>query len=237
LEKAYDFHISNGWATHPGICSNLPHIKATDAADHLAALFCGDEIFRSVTISAETLRREMGQTPHSKTIPRMVKTRMTKKLVKQPDRKSTKQPLKLVKEVSCQEPKLLQEKSSLKEAGEQMRSAGTNRLPVASGDHLVGAMEGKYPERTAAGFGHDPKTSLVREIMVKKAYYCVENQSLDQAREIMCEHHLDYLPVVDGNMRVLGIVALKDLGEKRAGNETTEPHSLEASKGSEAKKE
>jgi hypothetical protein len=66
LEKAYDFHISNGWATHPGICSNLPHIKATDAADHLAALFCGDQIFMSVTVSTETLRREMGQTPHSK---------------------------------------------------------------------------------------------------------------------------------------------------------------------------
>jgi CBS domain-containing protein len=77
-----------------------------------------------------------------------------------------------------------------------MRSLDTNRLPVASGDHLVGAVEGKYPERKAAGFGHDPETTLVRAIMVKKAYYCFENQSLDEAREIMCEHHLEYLPVV-----------------------------------------
>ncbi len=161
---------------------------------------------------------------------------MAPKLAKQPDRMATKRPLRLVKEVSSQEPKLLQAKSSLKEAGEQMRSAGTNRLPVALGDHLVGAMEGKYPERSAAGFGHDPKTSLVREIMVKKAYYCVENQSSDQAREVMREHHLDYLPVVDGNMRVLGIVSLKDL-ETSAGNEKTDPHSLEASKGSERRKE
>ena len=50
-----------------------------------------------------------------------------------------------------------------------MRSLDTNRLPVASGDHLVGAVEGKYPERKAAGFGHDPETALVRTIMVKKA--------------------------------------------------------------------
>ena len=104
-----------------------------------------------------------------------------------------------------------------------MRFLDTNRLPVASGDHLVGAMEGKFPERTAAGFGHDPKTALVREIMVKKAYYCFENQSLDQAREIMCEHHLDYLPVVDANMRVLGIVALKDLGEKTPATKRRKP--------------
>jgi CBS domain-containing protein len=96
-----------------------------------------------------------------------------------------------------------------------MRSLDTNRLPVASGDHLVGAVEGKYPERKAAGFGHDPETTLVRAIMVKKAYYCFENQSLDEAREIMCEHHLQYLPVVDENMRVMGIVALKDLAANK----------------------
>jgi hypothetical protein len=27
---------------------------------------------------------------------------------------------------------------------------------------------GQYPERKAAGFGHDPETALVRTIMVKK---------------------------------------------------------------------
>ena len=115
------------------------------------------------------------------------------------------------KEVAREEPKLLQEENSLQEAGEKIRSLNTNRLPVASGDRLVGAVEGKYPERTAACFGHDPKTAIVREIMLKKPYFCLENQSLDEAREIMCDHHLDYLPVVDGNMRVVGIVALRDL--------------------------
>ena len=93
-----------------------------------------------------------------------------------------------------------------------MRSLHTNRLPVASGDHLVGAVEGNYPERKAAAFGHDPETTLVRGIMVKKAYYCFENQSLDEAREIMREHHLEYLPVVDDNMRVIGTVGLREAG-------------------------
>ena len=136
---------------------------------------------------------------------------MRKKLAKQADRKSKKQPSKQVKEVARAEPKLLQEKSSLEEAGEKIRSLNTHRLPVASGDRLVGAVEGKYPERTATSFGHDPKTAIVREIMVKKTYFCFENQSLDEAREIMCDHHLDYLPVLDGTMRVVGIVALADL--------------------------
>jgi CBS domain-containing protein len=136
--------------------------------------------------------------------------------VENPERESKKRPSQSVKDVACQEPKPLQEKSSLKDAGEKMRALDTNRLPVASGDELVGAMEGKYPERKAAGFGHDPETALVRGIMVKKAYYCFENQSLDEARKIMQEHHLEYLPVVDENMRVTGIVDLRDLVASKA---------------------
>lgn len=34
---------------------------------------------------------------------------------------------------------------------------------------MVGAVGGNYPERKAAGFGHDPETALVRTIMVEKA--------------------------------------------------------------------
>ncbi|MFZ0710301.1 MAG: CBS domain-containing protein [Terrimicrobiaceae bacterium] len=136
--------------------------------------------------------------------------RVIEKFVENPDRESTKKPSQRVKDVACQEPKPLQAKSSLKEAGAKMRSLDTNRLPVASGDQLVGAVEGRYPERKAAGFGHDPETALVRGIMVKKAYYCFENQTVDEAREIMREHHLEYLPVVDENMRVTGIVDLRD---------------------------
>jgi CBS domain-containing protein len=162
---------------------------------------------------------------------------MVKKFVENSERKLTKQPSKRVKEVACQEPKPLQEKSSLKEAGE-MRSLDTNRLPVASGEYLVGAVEGNHPERKAAGFGHDPETALVRGIMVKKAYYCFENQSVDEAREIMCEHHLEYLPVVYENMRVMGIVALKDLAaNKTPATKSRRERSLRAGKGDEAKKE
>jgi hypothetical protein len=85
---------------------------------------------------------------------------MGKKLAKQADRKSRKQPSKQVKEVARAEPKLLQEKSSLEEAGEKIRSLNTHRLPVASGDQLVGAVEGKYPERTATSFGLIPRRQL-----------------------------------------------------------------------------
>ena len=140
---------------------------------------------------------------------------MRKKSLEKPDRKSTKRLPKRVKEVACEEPKPLQAKSSVKEAGEKIRSFHSDRLPVASGDRLVGTLIGKHPERKAAGFGHDPETTLVRDIMAKRAYYCFEGQSPDEAVEIMREHHLEYLSVVDDKLRVIGTVGLRDLAAER----------------------
>ena len=42
--------------------------------------------------------------------------------------------------------------------------------------------------------------------MEKQAYYCRENQSMDEALRIMREHGLQYLPVVDSNLRIVGVV-------------------------------
>ena len=105
----------------------------------------------------------------------------------------------------------MQAGGSVKEAGERMRALETNRLPVESDHRLAGAVEGNHPELKAGGFGHDPETAIVSGIMVKKAYYFFEHQAVDEAREIMREHHLQYLPVVDDNVHVIGMVALKDL--------------------------
>jgi CBS domain-containing protein len=157
----------------------------------------------SIFTRIEDRHRGPQRYPRKKT---MTKNRAVKRV-----RKASGQQLRRVKEVASDEPKPLQDKNSLKEAGEKMRSLNAELLPVASGDRLVGAVEGKFPERKAAGFGHDPETTLVREIMAQKAYYCFENQSLDEARAIMREHHLQYLPVVGEDMRVIGLVTLSDL--------------------------
>lgn len=120
-----------------------------------------------------------------------------------------------VKELASEQPEPLRAENSLKEAGERIRSLYTERVPVVSGDRLVGALEGKYPERKAGGLGHDAETTLVREFIVRKVYYCGENQSVNEAAEIMRKHHLDYLPVVDDKTHVIGILTQRDLQAKR----------------------
>ena len=55
------------------------------------------------------------------------------------------------------------------------------------------------------------KTKLVHSVIEKRAYFCFENQSVDEARRIMHENDLQYLLVLDRNLRIVGIVRMGDL--------------------------
>ena len=55
------------------------------------------------------------------------------------------------------------------------------------------------------------KTTLVSSVMVKTPYYCRDNQSDEEALKMMRDLNLPYLPVLDSNLRVVGVVSMRDL--------------------------
>ena len=71
----------------------------------------------------------------------------------------------------------------------------------------------KKPEKVAVSDDLDKPKSVIG-VMVKKVFYCFEDQSLDEARRIMREHDLPYLLVLDRNMRIVGMVRMRDLGDE-----------------------
>jgi CBS domain-containing protein len=73
---------------------------------------------------------------------------------------------------------------------------------------------GKKPEKAAVPDDLD-KTKLVRSVMVKTPYYCRENQSNEEALKMMRELDLPYLPVLDSNLRVVGVVSMEDLMRRK----------------------
>lgn len=73
----------------------------------------------------------------------------------------------------------------------------------------------KSPEKAAVSGRHPGKITLVSSVMVKTPYWCQENQSGEEALKIMLDHGLPYLPVLDSNLRVVGVVRLIDLMRSR----------------------
>jgi len=48
--------------------------------------------------------------------------------------------------------------------------------------------------------------------MSERIYYCFEDDDLDDAAETMAEHQVRRLPVLNRDKRLVGMVALADLG-------------------------
>jgi CBS domain-containing protein len=110
----------------------------------------------------------------------------------------------------------LRPEESVREAGEKMRRLKASALPVAEGRHLVGMVEQRDPDRRAAGFGHDPAAVVVSEIMNRNVAYCFEDDGCAEALRQMNARKLDRLPVVDRQMRMVGIVSRADVTSRSA---------------------
>ena len=69
----------------------------------------------------------------------------------------------------------------------------------------------KSPDKPVVSHDDPSEITLVRSVMVKTPYYCRENQSNEEALKMMRELDLPYLPVLDSNLRVVGVVSMRDL--------------------------
>ncbi len=99
-------------------------------------------------------------------------------------------------------------------AGARMREHGAGAWPVAEDRKLVGTVDEKNPDWKLGGHGHDPKTSKVGEIMKRELVFCYEDEDCTTARLLMDERGLHYLPVVDREMRIVGIFSRHEIAEK-----------------------
>ena len=114
---------------------------------------------------------------------------------------------------------------TVQDAGDKMRSLKTDSLPVADDQHLVGTVMDRNADRKAAGQGHDPQTERVGACMSLELIFCYEDQHWAEAELVMKEKHLKYLPIVDRDMRIVGIVTQEDLAASKGAESAAQlPH-------------
>jgi CBS domain-containing protein len=106
----------------------------------------------------------------------------------------------------------------LNEAAALMRDGDFGLLPVGENDRLVGTITDRDIAIRAVAEGRDPNTTAVRDAMSEGIYYCFDDQTVEEAAEVMSEAQIRRLPIVNRDKRLVGIVALADLAtEPRAG--------------------
>ncbi len=108
----------------------------------------------------------------------------------------------------------LEPDDTVETAGDRMREHDTSHWPVAEGRKLVGMVDEKNPDWKIGGQGHDPKSLRVVQIMNRQFDFCYEDQDCATARQLMTDRDLQFLPVVDREMRIVGIFSREEIEEK-----------------------
>ena len=104
----------------------------------------------------------------------------------------------------------------LKEAAERMRDLDSGVMPVGQNDRLVGMLTDRVITIRATAAGKDPNRTRVEEVMTPDVVYCFEDDDAVAAANIMEEHQLRRLIVLNRDKRLVGILSLGDLAVHRA---------------------
>jgi CBS domain-containing protein len=116
----------------------------------------------------------------------------------------------------------LNPEDTVETAGERMREHQTDTWPVAEDRKLVGMIDRENPDWKLGGHGHDPKTWKVGEIMTRDTVFCYEDEDCTVAQLKMDERDLHYLPVVDRQMRIVGIFRRDEIRAKAEATRTVQ---------------
>jgi CBS domain-containing protein len=101
------------------------------------------------------------------------------------------------------------------EAARQMRDGDFGMMPVAENDRMIGAISDRDITINAVAEGLDPHTA-VRDVMTAKdIVWAYDDDPVERGVEIMSQHQIRRLPVVDRSKRLVGIVALGDIATGR----------------------
>lgn len=119
-----------------------------------------------------------------------------------------------LKNLAAEKTGALRPEDSVETAGDRMREHETGAWPVAQDCKLVGMIDAENPDWQLGGKGHDPKTWKVGQIMNREIVFCYEDEDCAAARKLMDERGLAFIPVVDRQMRIVGIFSREEIAEK-----------------------
>jgi CBS domain-containing protein len=107
---------------------------------------------------------------------------------------------------------------TIREAARLMRANNIGALPIGENDRLIGMVTDRDIVVRAIAEDRSTGDTTVREVMSEGVCYCFDDDDVARAAQTMAKYQVRRLPVVDRSKRLVGFVALGDLGrsEERA---------------------
>lgn len=116
-----------------------------------------------------------------------------------------------VRELMTANPDIAAPEISVEQAARQMKDLNVGALPVCQNDRLVGMITDRDIAVRTVASGADPKNTPVRDSMTPDLAYCYEEQSVEEAAELMKQQQVRRLPVLSQDKRLVGMLSLGDV--------------------------
>ena len=116
-----------------------------------------------------------------------------------------------VQEVMSKKVETISPISSLRAAARTLSNLGVGALPVVDNGKLLGIITDRDVSVHAIAIGRDPQNTEVKRVMTKEVFTCYEDQKLAEAAEIMEEHKIRRLAVLNRNEEIAGFLSVDDL--------------------------
>ena len=117
-----------------------------------------------------------------------------------------------VQEIMTRGVEVIDPNTTIRDAARKMRADNIGALPVGENDRLIGMVTDRDIVVRAVAENRPAGNTAVREVMSERIYYCFEDDDVGDAAETMAEHQVRRLPVLNRDKRLVGVVALADLG-------------------------
>jgi CBS domain-containing protein len=105
-------------------------------------------------------------------------------------------------------------------AAKMMKQEDVGLAPIVEGERLVGTVTDRDIVTRVIAEGRDPDSTSVREIASTNLVTIDPQQDLGEALQLMAQHQVRRLPVVEEDGRLVGVVAQADVAEHAASSET-----------------
>jgi CBS domain-containing protein len=121
--------------------------------------------------------------------------------------------------VECISPEM-----SIRQAAKIMKTFDIGFLPVLEDDRLIGTITDRDIVLRGVCEGKDSESCEAREVMSPDAFWCFEDESVDDVADTMAEKETRRMLILNRDKRLVGVVSIGDLaqarGEERKTGET-----------------
>src|SRR5688572_18634600 len=107
-----------------------------------------------------------------------------------------------IQEVMTRTVDLADPNMKVRDAAIRMLEDDVGALPVGENDRLIGMVTDRDIAMRAVAGDRPAENTAVRDVMSEGIYYCFEDEPLERAAELMAEHQVHRLPVLNRNKRL-----------------------------------